>query len=551
MKHLYFLLLIMVPFLSKAQGWQWTKAAHSGVSEGYFCATDAQGNIYGCGNAGGTVVFDTVTLTGIGGGGSFIVKYDNAGNLKWAKSTTNGIAVSMGIATDRCGNVYLLGWYTNSIEIGTFVLNSSLPVSGHHQYYLAKFNSDGNILWAENVGNVDGGRGSICTDHLGNIYLACTFSNNPTIGAFSFTNADPTNITSDILIIKIDTSGGVLWARHYGGINNDLVGGICVTSSSNIYIAGIFLSPALTFGGTVLSDTSINYSLFLCKLDSNGSPLWAHNAYGTGGAIGLATDSYGNVFLCGDFLSSAFSLGPYSYYLPVGKVYGFLAKYDASGNVLWVKEMQGQVIINWSLATDPCNNIWVSGSLDYGLTDTIDGHIITPLVGGYDPMYFAGWTPTGSLIQAIALTSGGDDNNGIAADPYGNVCICGDYEYGKFIVGNDTLISPGSTEEFCFVTKYNPNLGCISSNIPDCHPSFQSDPLGNQITKLFPIPTRNEVHVEAAYTILSASITNLLGQTLSTNQYNSPQVQLDVSYLPPGIYLIKINNTEVRKFIKQ
>jgi len=47
------------------------------------------------------------------------------------------------------------------------------------------------------------------------------------------------------------------------------------------------------------------------------------------------------------------------------------------------------------------------------------------------------------------------------------------------------------------------------------------------------------------------TITNLLGQTVYTQSYNSPQVNVDVSTLPQGMYLVKINGTEVRKFVKQ
>ncbi len=47
------------------------------------------------------------------------------------------------------------------------------------------------------------------------------------------------------------------------------------------------------------------------------------------------------------------------------------------------------------------------------------------------------------------------------------------------------------------------------------------------------------------------AIMNLIGQTIYTQQYNSPQVLVDVANLPPGIYLIRINGTEVRKFVKQ
>ena len=68
---------------------------------------------------------------------------------------------------------------------------------------------------------------------------------------------------------------------------------------------------------------------------------------------------------------------------------------------------------------------------------------------------------------------------------------------------------------------------------------------------IFPNPTTNELTISASDKIANITISNLLGQTTFTQNYNSTQVQVDVSNLPTGIYFIKVNGTEVRKFVKQ
>ena len=68
---------------------------------------------------------------------------------------------------------------------------------------------------------------------------------------------------------------------------------------------------------------------------------------------------------------------------------------------------------------------------------------------------------------------------------------------------------------------------------------------------LFPNPTQNELYITASYPIALVVVTNLLGQTVYTKDYNSEQVQVDVSDLPAGIYLVRINGSEVRKFVKE
>ncbi len=69
--------------------------------------------------------------------------------------------------------------------------------------------------------------------------------------------------------------------------------------------------------------------------------------------------------------------------------------------------------------------------------------------------------------------------------------------------------------------------------------------------KISPNPTQNELNITASYPIRYICITNLLGQTLYFQHYNSPEIHIDVAALPTDMYLVRINGIEVRKFIKQ
>ena len=68
--------------------------------------------------------------------------------------------------------------------------------------------------------------------------------------------------------------------------------------------------------------------------------------------------------------------------------------------------------------------------------------------------------------------------------------------------------------------------------------------------KLFPNPVTNELTISANGKIKEATISNPWGQILYTHDYSSNNVTIDVSDLPAGVYLIRINKTEIRKFIK-
>jgi len=68
---------------------------------------------------------------------------------------------------------------------------------------------------------------------------------------------------------------------------------------------------------------------------------------------------------------------------------------------------------------------------------------------------------------------------------------------------------------------------------------------------IYPNPATNTIKVSSPAGIRSISMNNLLGETLFERQYNSGNAQINIADLTPGIYLIKINGTEVRKFLKE
>jgi sugar lactone lactonase YvrE len=78
-------------------------------------------------------------------------------------------------------------------------------------------------------------------------------------------------------------------------------------------------------------------------------------------------------------------------------------------------------------------------------------------------------------------------------------------------------------------------------------------PVVNNVKDLciFPNPATTSLTIVSTDNILQVVITNLLGQTLYTNAYHTTHATVDISVLPGGVYFIKVNNTEVRKFVKE
>ncbi len=78
--------------------------------------------------------------------------------------------------------------------------------------------------------------------------------------------------------------------------------------------------------------------------------------------------------------------------------------------------------------------------------------------------------------------------------------------------------------------------------------TINAAPLAAQV---YPNPATTLIIISKSDRITTVAITDILGQTVYSKHYNAPQVQVDVSNLPIGVYFVKINGTEVRKFVKE
>ena len=76
------------------------------------------------------------------------------------------------------------------------------------------------------------------------------------------------------------------------------------------------------------------------------------------------------------------------------------------------------------------------------------------------------------------------------------------------------------------------------------------------VVSVFPNPATASVTVTTGSTegqIDRISITNFLGQTIYEQSCfaGMKSLTIDCSSFPPGVYFVKVNGTEVRKFVKQ
>jgi len=134
---------------------QWAKHP-DGASAGYTSpaiSADPYGNTYVTGGFVGTLTFPTLptptVLTSAGESDVFIVKYDQTGNVVWAKRAGSSHGeVANAIKYDGFGNIYIAGNYSTSTDFDGTILSNA--VTAANNVFIAKYSAlTGNLLWAK------------------------------------------------------------------------------------------------------------------------------------------------------------------------------------------------------------------------------------------------------------------------------------------------------------------------------------------------------------------------------------------------------------------
>ena len=117
---------------------------------------DKLGYVYVTGIFSGTVDFDPSTsvfnLNSEPGHSIFFAKYDECGRLIFAKTIGCGGGTVNGMKVDENGNVYLTGQIINPSDFDPDSGEKILTSNGSFDIFIAKYNSNGALVFAYNLG---------------------------------------------------------------------------------------------------------------------------------------------------------------------------------------------------------------------------------------------------------------------------------------------------------------------------------------------------------------------------------------------------------------
>jgi len=362
---------------------------------GQALAVDGSGNTYVAGMTGGVI---EPGGTSAGNNDIFLAKFDASGNQVWIKQIgTSGSDQAFAVAVDSTGNrIYLAGSTDGGLDGNTN--------AGGDDLFLVQYDASGVKQWTRQMG-------TSATDHA----LAVAVDSAGSAYAAGFTGDGLDGNTPqgnyDLFLVKYDASGVKQWTRQMGSSNADIAYAVAVDSAHNyVYLAGC------TSGGLPGYTNAGSFDAFLVQYDTGGNWQWTEQI-GTSAsdvAYGVAVDSATHMAYMGGYTSGTLAG------TSAGGDDFFLAKYDESGNQLWLRQRgsSGDEQVH-SAAVDGAGNPYIAGWTDGGLDGNVNAGSNDVFLVKYDASGNWQWT------EQIGSSSFDGTEAYVAVDSAANAYLAG------------------------------------------------------------------------------------------------------------------------------
>lgn len=340
---------------------QWVITGSSaGADKSAEVATDFENNIYWAGEYWFDGIFGNLTLsTTKSSKAMFLVKATPMGTPIWAKSiegTGNKILASM--TTDAEGNSYLSGNFSDSL----FVENIVLIAVAEKDFFILKFSSAGNLLWAKQAGIT----GEIQPRRMSyqNNLIAVTGSMR---GHYAFDTDTIQNNTndSDAFLVVYDTDGNVNWARKIGGVNEQAGSDVGFDGHGNIYAVGSFYGLIRLRPDLEIQSPNLNDNLYFIKYNVMGFPLMARSIGDLEIELSESLVFANDRFYWSGFFKNSFNVDGFSLQAGGDEFNTFVLEIDTLTTVLDVQVVRSpETVLLSELAIDVQGQIFGGGALN-------------------------------------------------------------------------------------------------------------------------------------------------------------------------------------------
>ena len=420
--------MLASPIAGVAQTWQWATGATGATAQGLVngqsfpiaSAQDPAGNTVITGNFSGTLILGSFTLTSAGDRDVFVAWLSPTGTwLQAVRAGGPGKDLALTVALDANGSAVIGGSYTNQAQFGNYTLPAP---AGSQAAYVARLSFDGS--WTQALPISGSGQSevrSLVLDANNSVIAGGYFSGaSCTFGAITLTNSSPATLAAEGFVAWLDASSTWQQALAFGGSKDDLVTTIALDDNNNVLVGGIFYSPTLQLGATVLLNTDATAAttdLFVGRLSRSGSWLQAASGGGTRyeRLAAVVPQPNGGLAIAASFASPVATFGKLEVAnARTGTTYSsydlVVARLNAAG--AWTQAVQAGgpgIDIVESMSAESSGTLTVAGH--FNGTTLAFGSTAFPNAGpdGTDDLFVARLAPDGTWARAVTAGSTSDE----------------------------------------------------------------------------------------------------------------------------------------------
>ena len=446
-----------------------------------------------------------------------IIKMDYLGTILWKK-------IYGGSGPEMAGKIQQTsdGGY---IIIGSTWSNDN-DVSGNHgnlDVWVIKLDTSGNLTWQKCFGgnNQDTGNSVVQTSDGGYILSCNTFSNNGQVSG--------NHGTTDAWIVKLTTSGEIVWQKCFGGSNFDSAVSIQNTTDGGYVFIGNSSSNNGDVSGTH-STTTTDY--WVAKISAIGVLQWQKALGGTSDEVAtcIRQTSDGGYIISGRTASTN------------GDVTGFhgwndywIVKINSTGTLVWQKTFGGtQEEVAWDVIQTADGGYIVTG---YAGSPSGDGDVLfnhSTSIPTLD-IWILRLDATGTILWQKSLGSTGYQES---------FAIQQTADSGFVVAGGTGGSSNGDVTGFL-----GGNLDFWIVKLGDS--ALSNNEFDMQKVTIYPNPVSSTLSISGNIDLQNVNIFDLQGRLVKSIAHDFNQI--DVADLQNGSYILQYvtaSQTNTIKFIK-
>ena len=367
-------------------------------------------------------------------------------------------------------------------------------------------------------------------------------------GVFTFklhTNASATDSImskgyEDGFVTRLRTSDNAHpWTAQIGSADYEAVLAMDLVQDTSIVVTG-YVSDTCYFtpDSTVRHESIGKEDLFVAKYDTSGNLLWMKAGGSTGNdrGNGIVVDASRNIYITGSF-DSTFTFMSETL-VTGGNFDPYLMKLDPSGNLVWLNQLSGpgfDLANDIALRQDGSGNVIITGYFQNQLD--FGGTTLYTLDASDIQAFFAMYDPSGNLVWVNTVGGGSlDEGFCINSDASGAVYGAGLYN-GTTSIGGMGFASFGG--EDLFFMRMGPN-GEVNTDEPlEQHEEFVVYPNPCVHTLKVHYETRNSEQI--ALRVVNSAGVEVFQRSLGLNP-GTNLLQIPVNNLSNGIYYLEVTS---------